>query len=445
MNGTGAAVVVGGGLAGLAAAVELARAGVPVTLVEKARAPGGRAVTEDVAGGYRLNLGPHALYRGGPAARALAALGIAPAGGVPSARGLFAWDAGRLAVLPSGALSFLRTRLLGAGAKLEAAALLARIGAVDAAALDDTTVSAWVERAARRPSVRALLHALVRVATYANDPGRMSAGAAVRQLQLVTRHSVLYLDGGWQVLVEALRTAALAAGARILTGARAVRVAPGRTVTLEDGTALPAAAAILATPPAEAAALTGSATLQAWAADALPVRAACLTVALSRLPVPGRLFALGIDRPLYVSVHSATARLAPEGGALIHAAHYLGDAPAPDGAGELESLLDALQPGWRDVLVERRFLPHLTVTHALVRADRAGLAGRPGPAVPGLPGVFVAGDWVGPEGMLADTALSSARAAAALAAEVASKQAAAPSLLAASGRREVTMALPEAP
>ena len=34
-------------------------------------------------------------------------------------------------------------------------------------------------------------------------------------------------------------------------------------------------------------------------------------------------FSLGIDRPLYLSVHSATARLAPEGGALIQVAKYL--------------------------------------------------------------------------------------------------------------------------
>ncbi|HTZ10385.1 MAG TPA: hypothetical protein VMB72_15035, partial [Acidimicrobiales bacterium] len=50
------------------------------------------------------------------------------------------------------------------------------------------------------------------------------------------------------------------------------------------------------------------------------------------------------------------------------------------------------------------------VSHALPRPG-PGLAGRPPVAVPGRPGVFVAGDWVGPVGLLADAALDSGRAA----------------------------------
>lgn len=56
--------VIGGGLAGLAAATFLARAGRTVTLFEKAREVGGRAVTH-TQGDFRFNLGPHALYRAG--------------------------------------------------------------------------------------------------------------------------------------------------------------------------------------------------------------------------------------------------------------------------------------------------------------------------------------------------------------------------------------------
>jgi hypothetical protein len=56
------------------------------------------------------------------------------------------------------------------------------------------------------------------------------------------------------------------------------------------------------------------------------------------------------------------------------------------------------------------------VSHGLVTAARGGLAGRPGPAVPGEPRLFVAGDWVGPEGLLADASLDSGRRAGELAA-----------------------------
>ena len=64
--------------------------------------------------------------------------------------------------------------------------------------------------------------------------------------------------------------------------------------------------------------------LSEWAKTAIPVKAACLDIALERLPEPQTTFALGIDRPLYLSVHSAAAKLAPEGNAVVHVAMYLG-------------------------------------------------------------------------------------------------------------------------
>jgi len=73
-----------------------------------------------------------------------------------------------------------------------------------------------------------------------------------------------------------------------------------------------------------------------------------------------------------------------------------------------------MQPGWRQVLVARRFEPHLIVSNALVTAAQGGTEGRPGPAVPDMPGLYIAGDWVGPEGMLGDATLASARRAAKL-------------------------------
>ena len=79
---------------------------------------------------------------------------------------------------------------------------------------------------------------------------------------------------------------------------------------------------------------------------------------------------------------------------------------------QLEGLLDRLQPGWRDVVATRRFLPHMVAASALTTAAGGGMAGRPGADVPGAPGLFLAGDWVGPEGWLVDASLASAHAAA---------------------------------
>ena len=72
--------IVGGGLSGLAAAVLAARAGRSVVLFEKARELGGRASTQSRAG-FSLNLGPHALYRGGAGMRVLREIGVAVGGG----------------------------------------------------------------------------------------------------------------------------------------------------------------------------------------------------------------------------------------------------------------------------------------------------------------------------------------------------------------------------
>ena len=156
--------------------------------------------------------------------------------------------------------------------------------------------------------------------------------------------------------------------------------------------------------------------LALWADEAIPVRAACLDVALNRLPIPKATFALGIDRPLYLSVHSATAQLAPDGCALIHVAEYLPpdhlDSPEHVER-ELEGLLDLVQPGWRKSVVYRRFLPDMITMNAMPLARLDGNLGRPGPEVADIRGLFVAGDWVGDEGMLVDASLASAKEAAA--------------------------------
>ncbi|HEY9855696.1 MAG TPA: FAD-dependent oxidoreductase, partial [Stenomitos sp.] len=189
-------------------------------------------------------------------------------------------------------------------------------------------------------------------------------------------------------------------------------------VQLSDGRTIEADAIVLAVGPAAAAKLLSGApqeALQGWAEAARPVHAACLDLGLSRLTCPEALFALGIDQPMYYSVHSASARLAPPGGAVVHVAKYLDpDMPSAPASDErvLEELMDAVQPGWREHVVVRRFLPKMLVSNALPTATLGGFSGRPGPAVPGVEGLFVAGDWVGPRGMLADAAMASAEAAA---------------------------------
>ncbi len=77
---------------------------------------------------------------------------------------------------------------------------------------------------------------------------------------------------------------------------------------LADGAICAASAVVVAASPGVAASLVEAeaTVLQAWAEAAQPVRLAALDVGLRRLPRPEVLFALGIDRPLYLSVHFAS-------------------------------------------------------------------------------------------------------------------------------------------
>jgi phytoene dehydrogenase-like protein len=413
-------VVVGGGIAGLAASAFAARAGARVTLCERMSETGGRARTR-VDQGFAFNMGPHALYLSGAAMPALRELGIDPAGNSPAASGGLAYRAGKLHALPGGAMSLLTTSLLGPTEKLEFGRLLTKLPRIDAAAETGVTLAEFLAREVRSPRVRELVLAVVRVTSYSNAPDQVSAGAALEQLVLGLGEGVRYLDGGWQRMVDAVEGVAREAGVTLRGGVRVERIAHDgavRAVELAGGETLAADAVILALGPAEASALVDGGKHPFFTralASCIPVRAACLDLGLARLPNPKRIFALGIDRPLYFSVHSATAKLAPDGAALIQLARYLApgeEPPREEVEAELERMLDVVQPGWRAHVVTRRLMRELTVTHDLPQAARGGLAGRTPGQVTGIANLWLAGDWVGPTGMLVDAAFASARTAA---------------------------------
>lgn len=405
--------IVGGGLGGLTAAAYLARAGLSVALFEKARSFGGRGASQDESG-FRLNLGPHALYVAGEAIAALRELGVPFQGHRPAANGAYGIYRGRKHALPGGPVSLLTTSLLGLGGKLEVARLMSSLPKVDAAAYDGITVAEWLQTHVRDQVARELLQALFRVSTYANAPRLQAAGTALRQLQQALGDGVLYLDGGWQTLVDGLRRVAVDAGARCEAGARiqAVEIVDGavRGVRFGDGSRLGARAVLIAGSPDDAANLSPS--LAHLTNGLIPIRAACLDLCLQRLPEPRSTFALGIDQPLYLSVHSAVAKLAPANGAMVHLARYLPcgeDSDPKQDRSELEQLMDTVQPGWRTEVVFERFLPSMTVSHSLLTTSRHGLAGRPKVQVDGVAGLYLAGDWVGAHGQLLDASIASAR------------------------------------
>lgn len=381
--------VIGGGLAGLAAAAFAARAGAAVVVHETRNRLGGRATTDE-RDGFHVDQGPHALYRGGAAARALGELGIRPRGAVPRVAGVVVRD-GEVHRAPTGPASLLRTTALGARDKAELARVLGTLARVRPEEHAHRTTGEWIDGVARRRRVRETLHLLSRLTTYANHPHEMSADTTVQMLQRGTGAGVVYLDGGWQQLVDALAAVATGAGARIVAG-EPVRELPD------------AAAVVVAAGGADnVGALVGHRFEHGPSADV-----ACLDVGLRGEPPHS--IALGLDAPMYASHHSIAAGRAPEGCSLLATAEYLGPGVEPDRE-RLERWVRTIGVAPERIVTER-YLHRMVACSAVPVAAAGGIAGRPGVDVPDRPGVFVAGDWVGPEGHLADAVFASARTAA---------------------------------
>ncbi len=383
--------VVGAGLGGLTAAALLRLAEHPVVIHDVRGRPGGRATSDDrEAGGttFRFNQGPHALYEGSTAFDVLGALGIHPARTAPSVAGTVVRD-GEAHVLPASPGSLLRTRLLGVRGKAQVGALLARIGRLRPTDFASTTVDEWVDGAVSDPVAQRLLHALVRLGAYADHPGEMSADLAVRLLQLGTTTEVAYVHGGWQTIVDALVALLDEPGVAWST-------APLRDLPDAAGTVV-----AVGTPGATARLLGID------LAAGPEATAACLDLGL-RGTAPVR-FALDLDRHLYLSEHSVAPGFAPPGHSHLALAQYLAPGTAPD-RGALEDLARTLGVT-DDSIATSRFQHRMVVAGAVPTAALGGEAGRPGVDAAGIPGVAVVGDWVGPDGHLADAVFASARAA----------------------------------
>jgi phytoene dehydrogenase-like protein len=410
------AIIIGAGMAGLTASIYLARAGQTVLLLDKGSQLGGRAASTEIAAA-RVNLGAHALNKN--ALPILHEVGVRPTGAVPKPPGMVVFEGanGGNEALPL--VQLLLGSFLKWHEKIQLLRFYSRLRKTDTSDLQKVSVQGYLESQISSPRVRSVVLALVRLSTYCDTPDLLSAGAVIEQLK---QGQVLYVDGGWQNLVNQLTEQAQQAGVSIRTSSPVREIAgsyPRMTVTLKDGTQQTTRHVISTAGPADTLALLNPALTPTEAAvyeQLIPVRAACLDLVVAGMPQPKTKFVLGADYPWYYSNHSAVASLSDNPAhAVVHVMKYLSASKYSDplqDERELEGFLDLIQPGWRKHVVQHRFLPRMLVSHAVVTAANGGLPGRPGPAVEGRPGLYVAGDWVGSAGMLLNASLISAKEAA---------------------------------
>jgi 2-polyprenyl-6-methoxyphenol hydroxylase-like FAD-dependent oxidoreductase len=382
MNHTPDVQIVGGGLAGLVAARTVVAAGRTCAIHESAPTPGGRART-DTRHGHRFNRGPHAFYLGGPGAAVLASLGVVPRGVAPRAKGTRMVLDGHAELGPVSVGSLLRTRLFGWRAKRDLGRLLATIDRVDPSVHSTRTASEWIATCTDDERAANVLHALVRLATYVNAPDDLSAEVAITQLQLAVGHGVTYLHGGWQQLVDTLASPAV----EVTAGSRVIEIPDAPAVILATGG------------PESVASLVGGPLPSGPSAEA-----SALDLSLSASAPHG--FVLGVDEPIYLSDHGIPSGMTPSQGASVSIAQYLASNDKPDRA-TMRAFAAHAGIG-ADQVLDERYLHRMTVVSSIATAETGGFRGRPRAAVPGHAGVFVAGDWVGPRGHLADAVVCSA-------------------------------------
>ncbi|WP_405664772.1 NAD(P)-binding protein [Streptomyces sp. NBC_01166] len=375
--------IVGGGLAGLTAAITAAESRAQVTLHEAHHTLGGRARTSE--GPYLTNEGPHALYRRGPhwtwlEQRKL----LGPIASVPPLEGT------RFLFRRDGALR--RTPPL---ALLRLARRDPRRAPVDADFLS------WATRQVGEEGARAAAH-YMGVALFHHDPGSLSAAFVQARLRRATAlpPEAHYPVGGWAQLVDRMASRAWNLGVRIETAERIGHddlAALHRDGPVIVATHLDSARTLLEDP-----SLT-------WDSG----RTALLDLAL-RTRRGDPFIISDLDAPGWIERFTAQdPTLAPAGEQLVQAQIPLAPGtPRADAVRRAEDLLDLGFPGWRDRTTWRREALAAGRTGAV---DRPGTTWRDRPAVDRGDGILLAGDQVAAPGLLSEVAFNSGIEAAVLA------------------------------
>ncbi|WP_283137816.1 NAD(P)-binding protein [Rhizohabitans arisaemae] len=363
--------VVGGGLAGLVAAIACAEAGARVTLHEAHATFGGRG--RATAAPYIAHEGAHVFYADGPHWSWLTSRGLTGPLGRPPLR-----DAVRMGFLHGGRMR-----------RLPPAGFLRLMAGRGRKAPVDEDFFTWVSRTHGAETARVAANA-IGVVTYDADTGRLSAAFVWELLRRVfapAPPAVRWVIGGWQAVVGRLVDRARELG---------VRLEPNSRVT-----ELPGGPVIVATELASARVLLGDASLT-WESG----NCAMLDLAVRR-DSRDRFICFDLDGGgFHESYSMQDPTVAPEGESLFQIDMPVRrDEGRTDARRRVEELADLTVPGWRERTTWRRSGFSKGRTGAL---DLPGYTWRDRPAIDRGDGVFLAGDMVAAPGMRGEISVNSA-------------------------------------
>jgi protoporphyrinogen oxidase len=410
--------VVGGGLAGLTAANLLAKEGKKVVVLEKSNRLGGRAMTND-KNGVLMNLGPHGLYMSGDATNILSEIGISlPGGNATKAIHIHGILNHAVHVIPTDFSSIMSSTLISWKAKFMLGKLMLKIIKLNIYSIPEISLKEWADSEISDPMVRHIFYSICRLTSYTNASTLQLAKPVLKQVKRSLNAGVLYVDGGWETIVQKLKKQAEACGAEILTNKNVTNIEHHeqyQIIQCSDGTLIHVPNCIVAAPPKEAMNMINGAehtSLRIWHEQAIPVTACCLDIGIKKLSNPQHQFAIGLDQALFFTNQSRAAKLSEDGTLVVSLAKYhnpMEEINVNADKQQLESVMDLLHPGWRKEVVVQQFLPKLTVSHDFPHVKRQE---NPGPSIPEMKGIFIAGDWAGHEEVLADAAVASGKRAA---------------------------------
>lgn len=172
---TNEVAIIGGGLAGLTAAVDLSKSGKNVTIIEKPDDFGGRARTA-IKNGFYFNQGPHVLYAN------------------------------------------------GLGSKIEIMRFFVRLNKMNLDKLQRISFQEWLDKNFKNSDSKDFVKMLGRISTYTYNAENLSAKLTLNQIKTAMSGGVVYIDKGWQTLVDQLVEIAKSSGVKLVHGKNVVSI-----------------------------------------------------------------------------------------------------------------------------------------------------------------------------------------------------------------------------